>query len=75
MKGFIKFMSIVAFGVFCFIGGVASGNGKNHVAAGCVAVGFWLLLNGYATVLEIETTELIEGNRKKTTTRSGRKSA
>ena len=74
MKGFVKFMCIMAFGLFCFIGGVARGDGKNHVAAGCVAVGVWILLNGYAAVLEMETLELIEGNRKKTT-KSRRKSA
>ena len=67
MKGFIKFVSIMAFGIFCFIGGVASGDGKNHVSAYCIGAGAWLLLNGYAAALEIETNELIEGNRKKTT--------
>ena len=75
MKGFIKFVSIVAFGIFCFIGGVSHGNGKNHVAAYCVVFAVGILLNGYAVALEIETNELIEGNRKKTTTKSGRKSA
>ena len=67
MKGFIKFVSIVIFGIFCFIGGVAKGSGENHVALYCVIGGVMLLLNGYATVLETETSECIEGNRKKTT--------
>ena len=74
MKGFIKFMSVVAFGIFCFIGGVALGDGKNYVAVYCVCGGVWILLNGYAAALEMETHELIEGNRKKTTTSSRRKS-
>lgn len=73
MKGFIKFMSIVAFGIFCFIGGVALGDGKNYVAAYCVGAGVWILLNGYTAALEMETHELIEGNHKKTTTSSRRK--
>ena len=72
MKGFIKFMSIVAFGIFCFIGGVARGDGKNHVAMYCVGGGVWILLNGYSVALEMESHDLIEGNRKKTTTKSGR---
>ena len=62
MKGFIKFVSIMAFGIFCFIGGVVRGDGKNHVAAYCVVGGVWLLLNEYATALEMETNELIEKN-------------
>ena len=74
MKGFIKFMSVVAFGVFCFIGGVAKGSGEDHVAPYCVIVGVMALLNGYASVLEMGNNELIEGNRKKTTTNSRRKS-
>ena len=74
MKGLVKFMSIMAFGVFCFIGGVARGDGKNHVAAYCVGAGVWILLNGYAAALEMETHEIREGTRKKTTTKSGRKS-
>lgn len=73
MKGFIKFISILMFGFFCFAGGVARGDGKNQVAAYCVCGGVWILLNGYAATLEMETHELIEGNRKKTT-KSGRKS-
>lgn len=73
MKGFIKFMSIMAFGIFCFIGGVAHGDGKNFVTVYCVGAGVWILLNGYVAALEMETNELIEGNRKKTT-KSGRKS-
>ena len=74
MKGFVKFVSVVAFGIFCFIGGVAKGSGEGHVALYCVIAGVVVLLNGYATVLEPETHELIEGNRKKTTN-SRRKSA
>ena len=74
MKGFIKFVSIVMFGVFCFIGGVALGDGKNYVAAYCVGAGVWILLNGYTAALEMETHELIEGNRKKTK-KPGRKLA
>ena len=66
MKGFIKFMSVVAFGIFCFIGGVARGDGKNHVAVYCVLAGVALLLHGFSTVTEMETHEIMESNRKKT---------
>ena len=66
MKGVVKFMSIVAFGVFCFIGGVAKGQGKNIVALYCILGGTMMLLNGFATVTDIETNELMEKNRKKT---------
>lgn len=65
MKGFIKFVSIMAFGVFCFIGGVARGVGENNVATYCVVGGFWLLLNGYAAALEMETDEIVEKCRRK----------
>ena len=74
MKGFVKFVSIMAFGIFCFIGGVAKGSGEDHVGLYCILGGTMMLLNGFATVTEIETNELIEGNRKKTT-KSKRKSA
>ena len=66
MKGFVKFVSIMAFGVLCFIGGVARGDGENHVAFYCVLVGVVLLLHGFSTVTEMETNEIIEKNRKKT---------
>ena len=73
MKKFIKFVSIMAFGIFCFIGGVARGDGKNYVAAYCVVAGFWLLLNGYAAVLEMETNELLN-NMSSERTVHGKKS-
>lgn len=66
MKGFIKFMSVVAFGIFCFIGGVARGDGEKQVAAYCVIVGVVILLNGFSAVTEMETREIMESNRKKT---------
>ena len=66
MKVFIKFASILTFGVFCFIGGIAMGRDKNSVALYCILGGTMLLLNGFATVTEIETNELMEKNRKKT---------
>ena len=66
MKGFIKFVSIVMFGFFCFAGGVARGEGENHVAFYCVLVGVVLLLHGFSTVTEMETHEIMESNRKKT---------
>lgn len=66
MKVFVKFASILTFGVFCFIGGLAMGQGKNSVALYCILGGTMLLLNGFATVTEIETNELMEKNRKKT---------
>lgn len=65
MKGFVKFMSIMAFGFFCFIGGAARGDGKNHVAAYCVGAGVYILLSGYTAALEIEMQDKInsrEGN-------------
>ena len=60
MKGFIKFASILTFGVFCFIGGLAMGQGKNSVALYCILGGTMMLLNGFATVTEIETNEIME---------------
>jgi hypothetical protein len=66
MKGFIKFASILTFGVFCFIGGVDKGQGKGSAALYCILVGTMVLLNGFATVTEIETNELMENNRKRT---------
>ena len=66
MKGFIKFVSIMAFGIFCFIGGVARGDGNNHVAVYCILVGVMILLNGFSAVTEMETREIMESNRKKT---------
>ena len=66
MKGFIKFVSIVMFGFFCFAGGVARGDGENNVAFYCVLVGVVILLNGFSTVTEMETHEIMESNRKKT---------
>ena len=66
MKGFIKFMSVVAFGIFCFIGGVAKGSGEDHVAPYCIIVGVVVLLNGFSAVTEMETHEIMESNRKKT---------
>lgn len=66
MKGFIKFASSLAFGIFCFIGGVAKGQGKNSVALYCILGGTMMLLNGFATVTEIETNEILGENRGKT---------
>jgi uncharacterized membrane protein len=66
MKGFIKFVSIVMFGFFCFVGGVAKESGNRDVAVYCVIVGVVLLLHGFSTVTEMETNEIIEKNRKKT---------
>lgn len=66
MKGFIKFVSIVMFGIFCFIGGVAKGSGHGDVALYCVLGATVLLLNGFSTVTEMETHEIMESNRKKT---------
>lgn len=66
MKGFIKFVSIVMFGVFCFIGGVAKESGHKGAALYCVLGGVMLLLNGFTTVTEMETQEIMEKNRKKT---------
>ena len=64
MKGFIKFASILTFGVFCFIGGVAKGHGKNGVALYCILGGTMMLLNGFASVTEIETNDILGENRK-----------
>ena len=58
MKGFIKFTSILTFGVFCFIGGVVKGHGKNDVALYCILGGTMMLLNGFAAVTEIEMKEI-----------------
>lgn len=66
MKGFIKFVSIVMFGFFCFAGGVARGDGETHVATYCVIVGVVILLSGFSAVTEMETREIMESNRKKT---------
>ena len=66
MKGFIKFASILTFGMFCFFAGVAKGHGKNNVALYCILGGTMMLLNGFATVTEIETNEIMEKNRKRT---------
>lgn len=66
MKGFFKFVSIMAFGIFCFIGGIAMGQGKNGVALCCILGGTMVLLNGFTTVTEMETQEIIEKNQKKT---------
>ena len=79
MKGFIKFVSIVLFGVFCFIGGVAKGSGHGEAALYCVLGATMLLLNGFSSVTEMEIQEIMESNRKKTkellkkTSKSGRK--
>lgn len=79
MKGFIKFVSIMMFGVFCFIGGVAKGSGHGEVALYCVLGATVLLINGFSTVTEMETNEIMESNRKKTdellkkTTKLGKK--
>ncbi len=59
MKGFIKFASILTFGIFCFIAGVAKGHGKNSIALYCILGGTMMLLNGFATVTEIETNEIL----------------
>lgn len=66
MKGFIKFASILTFGVFCFIGGVAKGSGHGEAALYCVLVATMLLLNGFSAVTEMEIHEIMEGNKKKT---------
>ena len=66
MKGFIKFVSIVMFGVFCFIGGVAKASGHGEAALYCVLGAIMLLLNGFSTVTEMEIQDIMECNRKKT---------
>ncbi len=66
MKGFIKFISILMFGFFCFVGGVAKESGHKEAALYCVLGGVILLLNGFTTVTEMETQEIMEKNRKKT---------
>lgn len=66
MKGFIKFASILTFGMFCFFAGFAKGHGKNGLALYCILGGTMMLLNGCVTVTEIETNELMEKNRKRT---------
>ena len=66
MKGFIKFASILTFGVFCFFAGFAKGQGKNSVALYCILGGTMMLLNGFSTVTEIETNEILGENRRKT---------
>ena len=71
MKGFIKFASILTFGVFCFFAGFAKGHGKNSVTFYCILGGTMMLLNGFSTVTEIETNEILEKNAAKGTTHIG----
>lgn len=66
MKGFIKFISILMFGFFCFVGGVAKESGHKEAALYCVFGGVMILLNGFSTVTEMEIDEIMESNRKKT---------
>ena len=66
MRGFIKFISILAFGFFCFAGGVAKESGHKEVAIYCVLGGTMILLNGFSAVTEMDIQELSEKNRKKT---------
>jgi len=65
MKGFIKFISILLFGFFCFAGGVAKEDGNNDASMHCILGGTLILLIGFANAVEMDARELIEKNRKK----------
>lgn len=64
MKTFFKAVSILLFGVLCFVGGVAHGFGKEGVAAWFVFGAICILLNGFAVVADIETNEILERHEK-----------
>lgn len=66
MRGFIKFISILVFGFFCFAGGVAKESGHKEVAIYCILGGTMILLNGFSAVTEMDIQELGEKNRKET---------
>lgn len=54
MNVLLKFVYIMAFGVFCFIEGVAHGSGHGGVALYCVLGATMLLLNVFSTVTKTE---------------------
>ncbi len=54
MKGFLKFVYIMAFGIFCFIEGDANGSVHGGVALYCVLGATMLLLNVFSTVTKTE---------------------
>lgn len=79
MSSFIKFCSILSFGVFCFVGGVAEESGHGVTALYCVIGGTGLLLNGLIATVVMKANEIDRENHKKTeellkeTIRAGRR--